>query len=304
MKTTDDQTVESGMPAADARSSLTGHIGWLAVFILVAGWGHVAFSASSAPESASLRFSHRSHHQHRVTCATCHPVVPAIPAPRVELPAGWQPLVPSRIIHPDKAAANSSGNIGEEPPAISQTFARPPEEVCLRCHFKQRAKSDCGLCHLDRPAPTQRRRHRILPAAQFPHDRHMKEDCLHCHPHITDWETLDGKMQDTSMAGCLKCHNGVKTSKTCTLCHNPTPRPRDHVRNFSAKHGIPYRADPHRCRMCHEDSSCVACHSRRPRNHTLAWVARRHGISARTQPDNCRACHESKSVCRRCHPNF
>lgn len=142
-----------------------------------------------------------------------------------------------------------------------------------------------------------------MKGAVFPHDKHSKEDCLACHPKVTDWENLDGTMQDTSMKGCLSCHNGLKAKKNCTMCHQKTPRPKDHTRNYERKHGIAYRSDPQSCRACHEDSSCLACHATRPRDHTLAWVSRRHGFSALSNPDRCAACHGDKNVCRRCHPN-
>ena len=242
-------------------------------------------------KKADLRFSHKTHYAQGMTCEQCHFEEPEkVPG----LPEGWQPLRPSRIVTP------GSGEV-KGPHGERGSFGRPPEKSCLQCHFKERNKRECSLCHLERNGPTHRVRRRIRFGARFPHDKHKKHDCLECHQKVPGWDDLNGVMQDTSMKGCLECHNGVKAKKTCVLCHDPTPRPRDHVRNFERKHGIAYRADPQNCRMCHEDSSCVACHSRKPKNHTLAWISRRHGFAARNNPDRCRACHSDPYVCLRCH---
>jgi hypothetical protein len=280
-----------------------------------------------AATSSSLRFSHKTHYDQNVRCERCH-VYGGDPASRGPAPPGWMPLVPSRILRdaqpritiegepdadsadlpgppslaarPASASANGSSTASPTQPLVP-TFGRPPEKTCLECHPRQRNRKECGLCHLGVPAPTQRVRQRLPPGVKFPHEAHQSIDCLDCHPRVTDWETLDGTMQDLTMAGCLKCHTGTKVKKTCTLCHDPTPYPADHVRNFADKHGLAYRADPHRCRTCHEDSSCVACHAQRPRSHTLAWVSRRHGLTASSRPESCKACHTDPGVCLRCH---
>ena len=243
---------------------------------------------------SDLRFSHKTHFGQGTKCEQCHFEEPEnVPA----VPSGWQPLRPSRIVTPGK-------EIVVGPHTDKGSFGRPPEKSCLQCHFKKRNKRECSLCHLETPGPTHRLRKRVRFETGFPHEKHKAYDCLHCHANVTDWSTLNGVMQDTSMEGCLKCHNGLKAKRGCVLCHNPTPHPRDHVRNYERKHGIAYRADPQRCRMCHEDSSCVACHSRKPRDHTLAWISRRHGFAVRNNPDRCRACHSDPFVCLRCHPDM
>jgi hypothetical protein len=258
-------------------------------------WCGCFFTVLGADVSSNLRFSHASHYRQNVSCETCHPLPSEPKTPQEALPGGWQPLRPSPVAELSAPGADSGGS--PDPAG----FGRPPEKRCLTCHEKARRTKDCRLCHLDRPGPTARKRERVLKGVRFEHDPHKKEDCLTCHPRIGDWDSLNGKQQETSMASCLQCHNGVKAKKSCNLCHSKKFYPRDHVRNFSYKHGIPYRANPQTCAMCHEDSSCVACHSRKPRNHTKAWIARRHGISASTNPDKCAACHADRDVCLRCH---
>ena len=251
--------------------------------------------AAGFKTQANLRFSHKTHEKNSVQCTVCHvnreggaPVTPAV-AP------GWQPLRPTGII------ASDVGGIFRQNQEVGDTFGRPGEKRCLECHFKTREKSDCGLCHLEKPGETMRQRQRLATGFFFSHKRHEKVECSRCHPGITVWETLDGHMIKAKMADCLVCHNGKDAVKNCLVCHKPTPRPADHTRNYEKKHGMAYRTDPQRCRMCHEDSSCLDCHSRKPKDHTLAWVRYRHGLAAKTNPQKCQACHSDPWVCRRCH---
>lgn len=248
--------------------------------------------ADIAPQ-ATLRFSHATHYQQNISCETCHPIEKPEGAAKKTLPPDdWMPLVKSPVISIEGQA---------EPIRETTDFARPPEKLCLQCHGKTRQKSDCRLCHFGKPAATTRTRTRVRFGARFPHEAHAATDCLDCHPNVGRWETLDGVMQDTSMDGCLTCHNGSKVKKNCRMCHAKTPWPQDHVRNYETKHGIPYRANPQRCYNCHQDNYCTACHTRKPRSHTLAWVSHRHGITAQVNPDKCQACHSNRETCRRCH---
>ncbi|MBU1109110.1 MAG: hypothetical protein KKB51_20705 [Candidatus Riflebacteria bacterium] len=245
-----------------------------------------------------MRFSHKTHDKNSVSCVTCH-VDREISetATMPGLPAGWQPLRNTPIVDP------AAGSVTTQKQGMDDTFARPGEKRCLECHFKTREKADCGLCHLEKPANTERARQRLKKEFKFNHKKHEKFECSRCHPGITNWENLDGHYIEGRMENCLECHKGQETPKNCVMCHNPTPRPADHTRNYEKKHGMAYRFDPNGCSMCHEDSSCLDCHSRKPRDHTLAWVKRRHGISAQTNPQKCQACHSDPYVCKRCHDN-
>lgn len=245
---------------------------------------------------ANLRFSHKTHDANSVDCARCHINREGYSEPVPSgLPPGWQPLRKRPIV------ASGTDLIFSQNNEIDDTFGRPGEKRCLQCHFKTREKSDCALCHLETPGETIRDRQRLKEGFVFSHKKHEKFECSRCHEAITSWETLDGHMINSRMEDCLECHDGNEVKKDCVMCHNPTPRPADHTRNFEKKHGVAYRADPQHCRMCHEESSCIECHSQKPRSHTLAWVRHRHGIAARTNPQKCRACHSDPWVCSRCH---
>lgn len=278
------------------------------------------WAAEHFEQKSNLRMSHKSHTDRRIRCEACHRTGEPSADPKPGLPPGWAPLKPSRIAdapqiiledEPPTPAASGTVSGNEPPPAASPQvavkagpFGRPPEKLCLSCHYHRKSRSDCGLCHLGKPGANVRDRKRIGHGATFSHEKHQKTDCLECHPKAEAWDTLDGTMQDTSMAACIACHNGVKAKRDCTMCHEKTPRPADHGRNYERKHGVAWRSDPASCRMCHEDSSCLSCHARKPRDHTLAWTARRHGISAEANPDRCNACHSTKDTCRRCHRDW
>lgn len=257
----------------------------------------VTASAAEQQLQANLRFSHKSHEKNSVSCIACHldrsDTSVAMPA----LPGAWQPLRQTPIV---ASGAIKMGNRQD----INDSFGRPGEERCLVCHFKTREKSDCGLCHLEKPGPTERVRKRLKEGFEFSHNKHRAFDCSRCHPHITGWENLDGHMIKGKMTDCLECHNGKDAAKNCIMCHSPTPRPADHTRNYEKKHGQAYRSEPHRCQTCHEDSSCLDCHSRKPKDHTLAWVRHRHGLAYKTNPQKCQACHSDPYVCRRCHDQW
>ena len=254
------------------------------------------FSRDKLVSHANLRFSHKTHDQNSVDCARCH-INREGSHHEAEnmLPAGWQPLRKSGIV------ASTSKMLVSQDSSIDDTFGRPGEKRCLECHFKTREKSDCALCHLEKPGETMRERRRLKKGFVFSHQKHEKFECSRCHNAITAWETLDGHKINSRMEDCLECHKGTDVPKNCVMCHSPTPRPVDHTRNYEKKHGIAYRSDPQHCYMCHEESSCMDCHSRKPRNHTLAWVKHRHGIAARTNPQKCQACHTNPWVCARCH---
>jgi len=254
--------------------------------------------AGSYKTQANLRFSHKTHEKNSVNCAVCHINREGSEAAMPAVPPGWQPLRPTNIV------ASSVGGIFSQKVEVDDTFGRPGEKRCLECHFKTREKSDCGLCHLEKPGETVRARKRLGKDFVFSHKKHEKFECSRCHPGITEWENLDGHMINAQMEDCLVCHNGKDAPKNCVMCHKLTPYPADHTGNYEKKHGLAYRSDPQRCRMCHEDSSCIECHSRKPKDHTLAWVRYRHGLAAKTNPQKCQACHSDPYVCRRCHTDW
>lgn len=247
---------------------------------------------------ANLRFSHKTHEKNSVNCLVCHVERSEMPAQMPPLDGGWQPLRKTPILATDVAT------LIKQDLSVDDSFGRPGEKRCLVCHFQTREKSDCGLCHLEKPGYTERTRIRLKKGFVFSHNRHAKIDCSRCHPGVTSWENLDGHKIKGKMINCLECHNGKDAPKNCIMCHSPTPRPADHTRNYEKKHGMAYRAEPHRCRTCHEDSSCLDCHSRKPKNHTLAWVRHRHGLAAKTNPQKCQACHSDQWVCKRCHNDW
>lgn len=269
---------------------------YLAVVFLIL-LGNKAVCAGNL--DSNLRFSHKTHNQNSITCSRCHVDSEIIvPVNEQSLPPGWQPLKNNDIL------ASTVPTLPSKGAREAGTFARPGEKLCLECHFKTKKGSDCALCHLDKPGITKRKRRRLNKYVIFEHSKHTSIACVACHPRVTNWENLNGNHVKTRMEFCLKCHTGKKPSNNCKVCHNPIPHPKDHIKNFEKKHGIAYRSNPQKCKMCHQESSCVQCHARKPRDHTLAWIKRNHAFDARTNPERCQACHSDKWVCKRCHTNW
>lgn len=253
----------------------------------------VALASRYIPE-ANLRFSHKTHALNNVDCIQCHfdNRTNTQQEESTKIPEGWKPLRQTPAVA-SKPYAMQSGFEG--------TFGRPAEKTCLQCHYGSREQSDCALCHYETPGPTTRTRKRLDDLFVFSHEVHENFDCTKCHKGITNWKHLDGHYIQGKMKDCLECHDHIKAPQNCLMCHSPTPRPADHTRSFRERHGTPYRANPQSCYTCHETSSCMDCHSRKPRSHTLSWVRHRHGISAQTNPQRCQACHSDRWVCQRCH---
>lgn len=127
----------------------------LATFFLFCLTMAVIGQAAEQIPSANLRFSHKTHTQNSISCITCH--VDREPTHNTDtqaIPPGWQPLRNTKIV------ASSSGVFSQKY-EINDKFGRPGEKRCLECHFKSREKSDCGLCHLEKPGPTARTRKRL-----------------------------------------------------------------------------------------------------------------------------------------------
>lgn len=288
----------------------------------------LAAGRGSEPWRSNLRFSHRMHVLQGMVCEQCHRfafndddrrrdrVVPrahdacvachrrqigAAAAGPGTVPTGPEPGRSRLATHPHgwlplPAADGEAAEIGGGWRVASGSRAGPVRGV---------RPGECGLCHLDQPpGPTVRRRVRVREEVNFSHAAHGgKIVCLDCHGAVPAWDNLEGSAVEVTMASCLRCHDNLQARRQCQTCHPVPLRPADHPRGFERKHGTAWRMHPGRCHLCHEDSYCLDCHSRRPRSHTVGFIRRRHGLNARTDPDRCAACHGERpgDVCGRCH---
>ncbi len=268
----------------------------------------------SKPYESNLRFSHAAHVAKGMVCEQCHHFVPDAARPGRDLQVRQvhdacvrchRRELTSRLGRGSalKLSPDASGWV----PLPNTSNAAALASMAAAAERSRHPEGDCGLCHLDHPpGPAVRTRERLRDGLAFTHRSHSahKVNCLDCHATVPDWDNLEGSRVDRAMERCLRCHDNVTARKNCRVCHPTTiPRPADHPREFVRKHGTAWRSQPGRCRMCHEDSSCVDCHSRRPRDHTVGFIRRRHGITAQANPDKCAACHGPPpgDVCGRCH---
>jgi len=144
----------------------------------------------------------------------------------------------------------------------------------------------------------------------FSHKRHHEAgiDCDSCHRGMARSEAVSARLKPTK-DDCLRCHGKVGNSSDCSTCHSEIDRnfePQSHTRNWRQYHGQMARSGrdtpyEYRCKMCHADSFCAACHQATPpRDHTNHFRRRGHGASAGIDRSRCQTCHRT-DFCTRCH---
>jgi hypothetical protein len=203
---------------------------------------------------------------------------------------------------------------------------------CAGCHSGAATTDDpgmpvltqCQLCHetIDAEKPPERKvatlfeakgwrsaSQRMSSEIVFSHQSHAAagRECNSCHLHI---ESDDGVEQPAAMtmSVCVACHAQQSAANECATCHREIRvdrAPPTHAFAWQRLHGKAVRAhgteEADRCSLCHQESSCVACHMDvSPGNHNNYFRLRGHGLFARMDRQNCAACHRSDS-CDSCH---
>lgn len=176
--------------------------------------------AGNSVDSGILRrFDHEMHSEkvfkaRSISCAHCH---------NLELDAAGK-----------KAVA--------VPDSSRSTFARPPRELCHKCHrgsevVNKDAPKACYSCHvgIDQLQAIKPRNHENI-----------------------SWRTAHALDAKTDAASCVNCH----TTSQCTKCHlsRNDVELKNHSRNFKFFHSVEARGRPHSCDGCHTKSFCVNCH--------------------------------------------
>ena len=144
----------------------------------------------------------------------------------------------------------------------------------------------------------------------FSHQRHYGAgvECAACHKGVARSDAISAESRPTK-DDCLRCHGKAGLSSDCSLCHREIRRdfePRSHRQNWALHHGQIARSGQdrpsvNRCKLCHADSFCAACHQvTPPRDHTNHFRRRWHGISAGMDRRRCETCHRT-DFCTRCH---
>ena len=143
----------------------------------------------------------------------------------------------------------------------------------------------------------------------FSHQAHATrgEECSACHA-STEQDDGSGEAFTFSMDACSQCHTQRQVANDCEQCHTrirADAPPPNHGASWKRTHGRAVRActgaTAERCELCHQESSCEACHmAETPDNHSDFFRRRGHGIVASMERQTCSACHTPDS-CNRCH---
>lgn len=175
----------------------------------------------------------------------------------------------------------------------------------------------CDLCHeeLDEEKPPARRASalfdgktlRTRPAAdrgdvRFSHAAHVGASdpvaCETCHAGAT--------RAVSEMDTCVDCHTARSAPTRCGTCHTEIRREREppsHDLSWRRRHGDRVGSGEvvDRCEMCHQTSSCEACHrAEAPRDHDALWRLQGHAVAAGFDRDTCGTCHQV-DFCDACH---
>ncbi|MBN2209702.1 MAG: cytochrome c3 family protein [Candidatus Coatesbacteria bacterium] len=193
----------------------------------------------------------------------------------------------------------------------SDAAGMPALAVCEACHHEADAQYAKFLTRfVQSGSPVWHRVTHISEDVIFSHKRHYEAgiECDSCHHGAAKSEAVSLDLKPTK-DDCLRCHAKVGLSTDCSVCHrtiNKDFTPPSHSRSWRQLHGQIARSGrdtpcEYRCKMCHADSSCVACHQiTPPAYHTNYFRRRGHGITAGMDRSRCQTCHRA-DFCTRCH---
>ncbi len=185
------------------------------------------------------------------------------------------------------------------------------ELKCVECHKTDFDKENCDLCHK---------------AGSL---RNTDTKALWKYlDHSGDWLHRHGSQARGTDQTCAHCHK----VETCAECHsrsNVPMRPSQlrlnqpdsmahHRGDWISRHPMEAKLDSKSCQVCHQLSSCKACHDRfgvgqtgalgsKTSPHPGGWLLRgsgeSHGDAARRDAVSCAACHDrgAASNCVTCH---
>jgi predicted CXXCH cytochrome family protein len=157
----------------------------------------------------------------------------------------------------------------------------PMKPVCMDCHAKQSSKPElntCATCHAEVNMDT-------IP--KFRNGQRVAHDATEI------WTKVHGNEARVDAAYCAMCH---ETQNRCDDCHSVTA-PDNHTLLFKDRtHGLIATWDRNSCATCHEESTCMQCHSeKQPISHRAGWGGQRNS--------HCVNCHfpAERSGCTECH---
>lgn len=181
----------------------------------------------------------------------------------------------------------------------------PREAVCLSCHDGERAAAGCDVCHRSPDAPVSYPPERRL--LHFSHRKHLaisEVNCETCHSGIAASTSSQAGLP--KMETCLTCHDGLRQSVECALCHTDPEvvTAKIHPDGWEEDHRIAANIDLPRCESCHRtDDRCSLCHegdNLRGQIHPFNWDVL-HASEARGRATDCTSCHDTQLFCVHCH---
>ncbi|MFQ6089737.1 MAG: cytochrome c3 family protein [Candidatus Methanofastidiosia archaeon] len=156
---------------------------------------------------------------------------------------------------------------------LSKTYATPKARIenenCLSCHFDVLAK----ILH---------------ERVEYRHETHIQSQnlqCTFCHYGVVHFKVV------VEMESCIKCHDGVKASSECNICHRKIGEIefKDVIFSHSFHEGL-------NCEPCHfkmfskrekvSMKTCGICHDVKTEDHMVCGVC--HDVSSK---ENCQLCH-------------
>ena len=171
------------------------------------------------------------------------------------------------------------------------------------------------------------------PPVAFSHAKHAKGSilCIDCHSQVVH-HSVDGHpyLDPTTMAYCLRCHDGKQASGACETCHKPAHAPRGacqkchSLASWSSTFTHPVSLGPQHktlvCEKCHTQATnavmgfaagCVTCHAKPHKNVKTVLCAKCH-VPTHWKPSTfnhpqsgCETCHTrphaDRGLCTRCH---
>lgn len=170
-------------------------------------------------------------------------------------------------------------------------MAKVEDVNCLQCHRDIREKEELHYHSL-----------------RITHRKHLARGyhCTQCHANLVHGGNAPWKNTPT-MESCFKCHDGKQAPNTCGLCHKELGEIKPALYNpewIQAHRRNIQDTGLDRCRTCHQQDFCTACH-RTAEPHPSNWMDQ-HRIAGRN-PEQCFQCHGQATAagqpkfCKDCH---
>jgi len=205
--------------------------------------------------------------------------------------------------------------------ASDGSFKAADADNCVACHGNGATDhfevgiNPCTTCHFDpRPGhtPDWKTQHATAAAAELPQcsQCHKETFCVDCHDgpknpgfayHPANFVTRHAAESWAAPMECSECHSREVFCRDCHSNQGVAQDGRqnggyhDGVSNWLQQHGAAARQGMESCTTCHQQTSCLACHSAKQ-----GWRVNPHGPDF----DPTRAADRSTQSCAICHTGY